>query len=269
MFFRTFVLCHRPPLYVPPVGAAIVWLSISPPPVELEKYEIILPDNLDPRLMAWQPFLSGLSGSFAVNEYLHRNSITDGRIVNINWRRFLTTRELGVEARNYPGMRILRPTELDDSTVEQEIALCQTDLLMPKPVQVGDLLSQYYNCHPLQDFLRFIAIALDKEVLKKEDVYDLFHGKIVIPGALEFGLYPVKVYMELVKQLKSIAFEFVSKCPPTCLDPYQRRAVAFSSERLGTFLLKKELDKRKSSELSSPYFGYTACVSDTDWYQVH
>jgi hypothetical protein len=141
------------------------------------------------------------------------------------------------------------------------------DFLISTPAGVGGILAQYNQWHSAPDLLRYIAIALEFEIINKDDLLEFFSSALIIPGGIEFGIFPIPIYLDIITKLRRICFEFLKIHKPASSDPYQKRALSFCNERLGGYLLLKQLKSCYPGEIFDRFFGYMHCLSDDDLYK--
>lgn len=208
-------------------------------------------DDLD----TFHSMLGGSAGSFAINRFLkkHPDVFKDGDIINLfQYKKFVLRGAYGKPSAVYPGISNLTFEDLAGMDLSSLLDDSVSDFLVGRPLLFKNgLFHQYQTCHPIQDFLNFTALALDLEVLAPTEVKNFFETKIFIPCGAEFGLMPVRVYKEIVSKLELVCLEFLKKHKPSSLDVYNRRAVSFCSERLGSYLLLKLF---KNLPMNQEYF---------------
>ncbi len=106
------------------------------------------------------------------------------------------------------------------------------------------LLDHYEQNHHIEDFLRFVADCINCEVLSSEDANLLLHMNKMIIGGIGLGSFPIKVFLSVMQKVETAVSHYYTHSWIKRQDSYQYRNISFLCERLGSFLLMKELDKR-------------------------
>jgi hypothetical protein len=99
-------------------------------------------------------------------------------------------------------------------------------------------LKEYARDHHVQDLLRFAAEAVDQGVLGDRELLAFFREDVLVPGGLEFGVYPAPFWMAGIEAIENVVRACIAKHPDV-RDGYQKRNWSFCSERLGSYLLLK------------------------------
>ncbi|SCX38765.1 hypothetical protein [Variovorax sp. EL159] len=188
------------------------------------------------------PYLTGTAGSLYISELLQKRP-TEGRSVCIfQYRKLISLEPIGAAAANYPYMRILG-LHLGKDQVAEILASYATDLLISHPFLMPEgMLAQYANYHHVADFLVLTRIAVDLKVLQETEVPTFFETRLFVPGGVEFGIIPCDLFIDIMERLRPILGEFLSRHVPFAPhNAYQRRALSFFAERLGSYLLIKHL----------------------------
>ncbi|MBP8285360.1 MAG: hypothetical protein KAX57_00820 [Rhodoferax sp.] len=209
--------------------------------------------------------LAGSSGTFAIARLLrgtHDEWDETTSVVINQYRKFMAKDTLGMKSINYPGMVMVPVDKAIDIDVFEIQANIKTPFLLPSPIVVGNTYNQYCTAHRGQDFLRYIAIAIDLGIIDHKQAGQIFNSEMMIPGGVEFGIYPVAIFLDVVEKLEKICLEFAKNNLPSSLDRYQRRALAFCNERMGSYLLLLTLNQICGAEISPEWFGYMHTVSD-------
>lgn len=268
---KTFCLANKPPVYPLPNEIPIIWLNSSPPPANEDN--IYWPvGTISNDLEALHPFLGSASGAFAIEILLRNRAVPwamGDRVSIIHYRKFTSNIPLGKEAPNYPGMQLINPSSLKQFNLHEIQHKIKTSFLIPQ-LYTPDrgLYAQYTTAHKAQDLLRYLAIAIDMGIISGEESHEFLTAKYLIPGGIEAGIYPISVFLEIIKSLRSVTMEFVKHHVPTSLDPYQRRALAFCNERLGSYLLYNYLIDTYNGSIPPEYIGYMHNVTTEGDYIV-
>lgn len=221
--------------------------------------------DLAPEWEPYHPVLGGAAGIFALKNLVQQQ--TGARQVGIcQYRKFVTRERIGVPSANYQVMDVLSRDKLG----EQDLA----QLMLPdpqRPFLVGhpgtfamngvnyDYLYQYKDVHHVEDFLRFIAAAVELGVLSKQDVHPLFGETVFMPGGIELGFYPADFWVKGISELEQVV-RFCVKRYPVPREGAQARSWAFCMERMGSYLMLKHM---RTHGLKSP-FGYLNLITEED-----
>ncbi len=265
---KIFCIAHKAPELPLPDDIPIIWLGAAP--VSTKGQNVVYrAAEISEEFDAWHTFLGGSSGTFSINKLLRDKLIewsAEDRISIIQYRKFLAGDTIGTLADNYPGLYLVKPSELNQLDLPAIHAEVATPYLLPQPVKIGNLYQQYASCHRISDLLRYTALAVDLEIISWSESSDFFNSSHLIPGGIEFGIYPIKVFMGIIENLQRVSMAFLKTHQPTSMNAYQRRAVSFCNERLGSYLLQKELNKEYNNQIPNELFGYMHTVSDGNIY---
>lgn len=257
---RIFCLCHLPPVFPLPKDTCFIGMGdYRDFPAGYHVSEIA--DELD----ALHPFLAGASGAFAIARILKRINASDGRICLMLHRKFIAPHAFGNPAPNYPGMFMLDAAAAAQIDFTALAANVHTPYLLAQPVRVGNLYRQFASVHKISDLLRYVAIAVELGVLTPEESSLFFSDDTLIPCGVECGIFPTEVFLTIIEKLERVCVTFLRSHMPSSFDSYNRRALDFCNERLGSFLLKRVL-LSSMQEIPAQYFGYMHTVGDTQKY---
>lgn len=236
-----FIICHDSlPQFNIPENAKIVWLN-SKPALNAAHLDVIdgyayfeNPEELHDRM-------AGAMGSFVISRYISECDEKPKRVTIWQYRKFVTKKKFGTISRRYPGMFIV-PLELASSISIGEIK--DIPYIVPMPIKVGNTLIQYASAHNVLDFLRYVCAAIENDVLTQHESAFFLNSSILIPGGMELGTYPTEWWMEAICKLERVATAFYEKHVPWDAEhPYQKRAISFCQERLGSHLLQVRLSE--------------------------
>jgi tetratricopeptide (TPR) repeat protein len=128
-----------------------------------------------------------------------------------------------------------------------------------------------------RDILDYTSLAIEMDILDNDSATNFLTSNFVIPGGVEFGIFPKPWLVPVLSDLERLGRQFL------CLygkrikgyinhnaeggykggGSYQVRAVNFLSELLGSFLLLRHLSETYSNHIPADIFGYMACVVET------
>ncbi|MCX8956290.1 hypothetical protein [Erwinia psidii] len=263
---NTFIICHQNlPCYQVPPDANIVWLGNSMPenPQGLNiipGYEFI--DNAQ----ALHQQLSGAIGPMVIRNIVQKMNLTDGNITIWQYRKFVTREKYGTPSVNYGGTHDVGTEEVSQHPIIPQLAEGR-EYIASTPMQLGNLYQQYANFHHVSDLLKYTALAVDLGVISEQDSFLFLNCAHLIIGGIELGTYPVSWWQSAFGRLQSVSLMFIEKFTPfNQTDPYQKRAVAFCQERLGSYLLLKELSATHNNNLPVGLFGVVHTVTENGAY---
>lgn len=220
---------------------------------------------------SWHNFLGGSSGAFAAEKIINESINLDkgwhytDKISIIQYRKFISPVPMGAPSNVYPGMYIIHPDKINNINICNLQREVKNDFLLSQPVNIGGTYANYSACHYPSDLLRYLAIAIELNIISKQDSIEFITFPILIPGGIEFGIYPIPVFIEVIGKLRLVCMEFLKNHRPVSMKPEQRRALAFCNERLGSYLLFKHLQEKYLGVLPADIFGYMHTVSCNDY----
>ena len=221
--------------------------------------------KLAPAWVKYHPILGGTAGSFALNNYLKINRKNQKYVGICQYRKFLSHKKLGKTADNYQVMDVTSRDVLNRDFLADAML---PDAIRPLISQPGQFLQngvnynylyQYKDVHHIEDILRFTAQLFENNVIDNEEVYLFFNEKVFIPGGIELGIYPIDFWMDSMTKLEKVVTECICLFPKV-REGYQSRAWAFCMERIGSFLILKEL--KKDPEWILKYCGHLNLIND-------
>jgi len=234
--------------------------------------------KLDPFWDAARPIAYGAAGSFGVPAALSRYPSTAPLVEISTFRkRCLPTKE--GRADNGPGGGSWRELEIDEAERRTDLErfapphgyLFNSPLFIP--ASVG---AHYASCHNFQDLLDYASLAIEVGVLDDRDAQEMLGSKHLIPCGAEVGVFPRDWLVPTLTAIEKVSREFLIRFGDRVrtYDDYQVRAVGFLSERLGSYLLLRDLlakfagtrltDLPNDNSLPLPQevFGYKTIVND-------
>jgi len=259
----------------------IIYACFSHVPIKIEYPEFVEPiymgeasnlgelnlKNLAPAWCEHHPILGATAGTFALKNYIV-NIRTDQEYVGLcQYRKFISHKKIGITAENYQVMDIASSNSINKHLLA-EVMLPETlKIQVSNPGQFllneinHNYLYQYKDCHFIEDILRFTAELVDQNILDKEDAYLFLNEKIFIPGGLELGIYPIDFWMQHIIKLEKVVKTCIAIFPNN-REGYQSRAWSFCMERIGSYLILKEI--RKNPDWISDNCGYLNLINNDD-----
>ena len=263
----SYCFAHMPVVIPPPFGTLV---ELGPPGT-------VEDDRFQRKINAYEavsggeehhPFMAGTLGSFAVLRDLQARKAPGDALVNItHYRRFTMPEALGVEAKNYSDMRLVTKDEARRLDTESGLRRLRRPFLFSQPVSQPSIIEGYSRSHHREDLERFADCAIAEGVISERERDEWFAGTSLIPGGIEYGVSPVSAYVEKVAQLERVSRRYLSQHRPVGDDPYQRRALNFLCERLGSLLLERAFDAYFGGPPPDEVFGYMHIVSDKRRYR--
>jgi hypothetical protein len=135
------------------------------------------------------------------------------------------------------------------------------EFLVIRPVLChGGMGKQYAEEHHEVDFYDYLAIANQLGILDSTAVRQLPLESMFFPGGCELGFYPTEWIVPALEKLALAGREFIKRHADriATYDNFQVRAVGFLAERLGSYLLLRELQRRFPDRLPGQLIG-NAC----------
>jgi hypothetical protein len=125
----------------------------------------------------------------------------------------------------------------------------------------GGMAEQYAEDHHEVDLHDYLAIAYQLGILDATALRQLPLESMFFPGGCELGFYPTEWIIPALEKLALAGKEFIKRHADRIVtyDNYQVRAVGFLAERLGSYLLLRELQRRFPDRLPGQLIG-NACT---------
>jgi len=162
------------------------------------------------------------------------------------------------------GLKFWRDLDVDDARAIHRAEAGPRDgyeFLVIHPFVAHDGLGQQYaDSHHAVDFHDYLAIAHQLGILDATALEQLPREKMFFPGGCELGFYPSEWIVPTLEKLALAGREFIKRHADriATYDHYQVRAVGFLAERLGSYLLMRELQRRFPDRLPAQLIG-NAC----------
>lgn len=232
-----------------------VWIGDRSPPSQFLSNFLSVKDSYAD-LDFYRNYLSGSAGMFAMGRWLQKNNnikINETSLIQLSYRKIVSNQKIGRDSIEYPSMRIV---DADYKIERNIIQPNESGFLIPMPVNIGSLINQYSVSHKLGDLLRYCAVCIDEGILTSAECIEFMNSGILIPGGVELGALPLNHWLSIVNKLSKVSLKFCSLHRPVDDGIYQRRALAFCNERLGSYLLLKELLSIFNNEIPRDIFGH-------------
>lgn len=262
-----FVICHDGmPEYSLPDGSTVMWLSSRAAP-KLSGCSVVPGYDFFPDPEETHRKLSGAMGSIAIHSLLTQQSNVPDKLTIWQYRRFLSNKRLGSLSPNYPGMMLVTPQSLMGVEIANPEHLAEPFYVSPM-LRLAHMAKHYVRHHDIRDLMRYVAVAVDVGSLQPDEAVPFLETPYLVSGGLELGTYPAAWWIAAFSSVSRAALSFIECHAPARLDdPYQKRAVAFCQERLGSFFLLRELVGRYGPTLPSELFGSMHTVTEDAVYK--
>lgn len=266
LFMTVFVVCHNSlPGYNLPEGSKIVWLNARPPNNN-RGLEIINGYDYFENPEMLHEKLSGSFASFVIAKHVSETKSEHEAVTIWQYRRFVTRNKYGSPSGTYFGMHLVKSDEAKTINPSEEIC-GGSGFFVSTPIMVDSVLLQYGTVHNAQDILKYACSALDVGVLKPLDLAMFFNNSTVFPGGVEFGTFPTDWWLKTIGDIEAVSMNFIANYEVHQPDhPYQKRALGFCQERIGSYLLVDKLLKIYGNAVSSKLIGTMHVVTDDGEY---
>lgn len=257
-----FCITHQPDITIDlDSSASIVWLGAAGQAPQLGHPVLDVHQNY-PELMAWHPFLTGASGTFAIRRFLRyqQQEFSDFDLMTLTqYRKFISRQAFGQTTDSFPSMRFINQVTQIPNYSEWFSEPAQY-FCIASPRNIGNTFEQYAYVHQAPDLLRYLATAVELEVITAQECFQLINHSTIIPGGIEVGTFPINIFLAIAEQLETVCLRFLEHHRPVKLDAYHRRALAFCNERLGSYLLQKVLHEIFDKTIPQDVIGYMHTV---------
>ncbi|WP_261640376.1 hypothetical protein [Erwinia mallotivora] len=263
---KTFIICHQDlPCYHLPADASIVWLN-AVMPENTQGLHIIPGYEFIDNAVELHKQLSGAIGPMVIRNIAAEMKLNEGSLTIWQYRKFVTRENYGAPSIDYGGTHDVGIKEASEKPIIPHLAEGH-QYIVSRPMQLGNLFQQYIAFHHVSDLLKYTALAVDLGVISEQDSFLFLNCAHLIIGGIELGTYPAVWWQSAFERLQSVSLAFVENFTPyDQTDPYQKRAVAFCQERLGSYLLLKELSAAHNNNLPVGLFGTVHTVTQNGMY---
>jgi hypothetical protein len=162
------------------------------------------------------------------------------------YRKLVSNRRVSrTVAKSYKAMDLVSRRGLSRSLLA-EVMVPTSDWLLGRPFMLpnwrkhSDYLEQYGRVHYPQDLLRFTAEAVEQQLLDRKEAVRFLGEEVMLPGGIELGVFPADFWVRNVTAIESVVRACVQRYP-VVREGYDARAWAFCVERLGSYLVLRQL----------------------------
>lgn len=217
--------------------------------------------DLAPQWVPYHPIVAGMLGNFALRNLILRDYPKVKRVGVCLYRKFVSRERIsGIPAEDNWMMDVVSDKELARQSLEQMLEPGSQDFLVGKTCgfnvggQSAGYLSHYAVSHHAEDLLRYAAAATELGVFGRSEAELFFNEKTFFMGGIEMGVFPADFWLRTVEQIEAVTWYCVQHYE-TRREGYQSRAWAFCAERLGSYLLLRELRSRYGDPGYMRFFG--------------
>lgn len=183
--------------------------------------------------------LSEYTQLFALARLIERLKVT-GPLYLFQYRKFISLRPAGRQAKNAPFVRLAKPAEMADVfPTYEELAALQGSVLRGQFYQISTLISQYALSHHVDDLALFTVVLRELGILTGAQCARFLRADRFVP-APTVGMYPAAVLLRHAAILRKAWKGFYGSYYMEREGP-QRRVGGFLLERLHSFLITEEL----------------------------
>jgi hypothetical protein len=219
-----------------------------------------------------RPLAYGAAGNYAIPRAMEIEIPATELTAVFSHRKIVVRNSIGRESIKHPWYRQVSPAAASLLSVEEVRPRDGFDFLIGRPVQLPlGVIRQYAQAHHPIDLFEYLSIAVQTGVMTPIEVREFSLSTVLIPGGCELGIYPTAWLSPTLRKLEVLGRRFITRCEERIrsYDSYQVRAVGFLAERVGSYLLLKELQSRYPQGVPPGVIGcLCAIVPDGEEYDI-
>ncbi|MBB5390102.1 MULTISPECIES: hypothetical protein [unclassified Herbaspirillum] len=226
--------------------------------------------DLAPEWVPYHPIVGGMLGNFALRNLILREYPKAQRVGVCMYRKFVSRERIsGVPADDNWMMDVVSDREFASQSLEQMLEPGSQDFVVGRTCgfsyggQGAGYLTHYAHAHHAEDLLRYAAAATELGVFGKAEAEAFFNEKVFFMGGVELGVFPAQFWLQAIGQIEAVTWYCVQRYD-TRREGYQARAWAFCAERLGSYLLLRELRARYGEPAYQRFFGQLNLITKGD-----
>ena len=211
--------------------------------------------ELDPYWHQMRKLAYGAAGSYAVRNAVQKNACRTELTGIFTYRKILvrSANAVSLQSAREVSTTTCFSTQLADVQPQDD-----QQYLVAYPMNFPQSVTLHYSeWHHVIDLFEYISIATEFGILDYNEVNKFVQQTTLIPGGCELGIYPTIWLISTLEKLSLVGREFLSRHGTRIqtYDKYQVRSLGFLSERLGSYLLFKELHSRFLDGIPPSIFG--------------
>jgi hypothetical protein len=226
--------------------------------------------DLAPEWVPYHPLVGGMLGNFALRNLILRDYPKARRVGVCMYRKFVSRERIsGVPADDNWMMDVVSDQDFAQQSLEQMLEPGEQEFIVGKTCgftfggRSAGYLTHYSHAHHAEDLLRYTAAAIELGVFDKAEAEAFFNEKTFFMGGVELGVFPAEFWLRAIGQIEAITWYCVQRYD-TRREGYQTRAWAFCAERLGSYLLLRELRARHGDPAYERFFGQLNLITKGD-----
>jgi hypothetical protein len=196
---------------------------------------------------------------FGLRRYLESNQGKYGVVIISHYRRVLSSKKIGVPTNlNQSHTSVISPKELEREDVSIVLPKSGAWLIgTPVLIHDGKQLHHFNISHPLQEYLTFLTLAIDLQIINGNEAVALLTATHMITAA-SIGVFPIEHFVDHMTQLEALTTAYLDLGRKK-YEGFNQRIIAFCLERIHSFLLMKVLERHGSDKSIT---GYQLVISE-------
>ncbi|NBR23118.1 MAG: hypothetical protein EBU08_04890 [Micrococcales bacterium] len=167
--------------------------------------------------------------------------IDNPRLLIIHYRRFLSTRPLGITSQNQVYARTIKPSDVPEDSAHLIPSYGSNWFCSPILDLQRTIYEQFANHHPLRELIKLLASLTSRSLFSDEDARAFLSERRLVAVAT-LGLSRLEVFLDIMAKLETAVIAYLEDWRNPKYVGYQRRILGFLCERLHSFLLIRQLE---------------------------